>query len=69
VLNQLAPASDLPIPPLDPASIAALIPDTEVAALAERIKELGDGIGEPRRVCRRLFGLSHAAMAHSSAWA
>jgi hypothetical protein len=25
--------------------------------------------GEPRRVCRRLFGLSHAAMARSSAWA
>jgi hypothetical protein len=24
---------------------------------------------EPRRVCRRLFGLSHAAMARSSAWA
>jgi hypothetical protein len=24
---------------------------------------------EPRRVCRRLFGLSHAAMACSSAWA
>jgi hypothetical protein len=24
---------------------------------------------EPRRVFRRLFGLSHAAMAHSSAWA
>ena len=25
--------------------------------------------GEPRRVCRRLFGLSHATMACSSAWA
>ena len=24
---------------------------------------------EPRRVCRRLFCLSHAATAHSSAWA
>jgi hypothetical protein len=24
---------------------------------------------EPRRVCRRLFGLSHAAMVRSSAWA
>jgi hypothetical protein len=26
-------------------------------------------LSEPRRVCRRLFGLSHAAMARSSAWA
>jgi predicted transcriptional regulator len=25
--------------------------------------------GEPRRVCWRLFCLSHAATAHSSAWA
>jgi hypothetical protein len=27
------------------------------------------GLDEPRRVCRRLFCLSHAAVAHSSAWA
>ena len=27
------------------------------------------GDSEPRRVCRRLFGLSHATMACSSAWA
>ncbi len=27
------------------------------------------GAAEPRRVCRRLFGLSHAAMACSLAWA
>jgi hypothetical protein len=26
-------------------------------------------VGEPRRVCRRLFGLSYAAMARSLAWA
>src|SRR3954466_1971453 len=34
--------------------------EAKIAAL-ERI--------EPPRVCRRLFGLSHAAMARSSAWA
>src|SRR3954466_4344993 len=46
----------------DDAHAADLLQEYEakIAAL-ERI--------EPPRVCRRLFGLSHAAMARSSAWA
>jgi hypothetical protein len=44
VLNQLLPASDLPVPAPDLSTIDALIPDADISALTDRIKSLGDGI-------------------------
>jgi hypothetical protein len=44
VLNQLLPASALPVPAPDLGTIDALIPDADISALTDRIKSLGDGI-------------------------
>jgi hypothetical protein len=40
----------------------------DLAVLAVGFPQQVGGTGEPPRVCRRLFGLSHAAMARSLAW-